>query len=82
MGANLEILLIKRGLEPEAGKWSLMGGFVQNGENLVKATARVLKKLTGLENVYLEELHSFSEPGRDPGGKDHLTSLFCTDRYS
>ncbi len=65
-GKDLKILLIKRGLEPEAGKWSLMGGFVQNGENLVKATARVLKKLTGLENVYLEELHSFSEPGRDP----------------
>ncbi len=65
-GKDLKILLIKRGLEPEAGKWSLMGGFVQNDENLAKATARILKKLTGLENVYLEELHSFSDPGRDP----------------
>ncbi len=65
-GKDLKILLIKRGLEPEAGKWSLMGGFVQNNENLAKATARILKKLTGLENVYLEELHSFSNPGRDP----------------
>lgn len=65
-GKELKILLVKRGLEPEAGKWSLMGGFVQNNENLARATARILKKLTGLENVYLEELHSFSEPGRDP----------------
>lgn len=65
-GKDLKILLIKRGLEPEAGKWSLMGGFVQNDENLAKATARILKRLTGLENVYLEELHSFSDPGRDP----------------
>ena len=65
-GKALKILLVKRGLEPEAGKWSLMGGFVQNDENLANATARILKKLTGLENVYLEELHSFSEPGRDP----------------
>lgn len=65
-GKELKLLLVKRGLEPEAGKWSLMGGFVQNNENLAKATARILKKLTGLENVYLEELHAFSEPGRDP----------------
>ena len=65
-GKELKILLIKRGLEPEAGKWSLMGGFVRNNENMATATARVLKKLTGLENVYLEELHAFSEPGRDP----------------
>lgn len=65
-GKALKLLLIKRGLDPEAGKWSLMGGFVQNNENLATATARILKKLTGLENVYLEELHSFSEPGRDP----------------
>lgn len=65
-GKDLKILLIKRGLEPEAGKWSLMGGFVQNDENLAKATARILKRLTGLKNVYLEELHSFSDPGRDP----------------
>ena len=65
-GKELKILLVKRGLEPEAGKWSLMGGFVQNNENMATATARVLKKLTGLENVYLEELHAFSEPGRDP----------------
>jgi 8-oxo-dGTP diphosphatase len=65
-GKELKILLVQRGMEPEAGKWSLMGGFVQNKENLEEATTRVLKKLTGLENVYLEELHSFSETSRDP----------------
>jgi ADP-ribose pyrophosphatase YjhB (NUDIX family) len=72
---ELKILLIRRELEPEAGKWSLMGGFVQNNENLAKAAARILKKLTGLENVYLEELHSFSEPGRDPG--ERTISIAC-----
>jgi 8-oxo-dGTP diphosphatase len=65
-GKELKLLLVQRGMEPEAGKWSLMGGFVQNKENLADATARILKQLTGLENVYLEELHSFSELKRDP----------------
>jgi len=65
-GKELKILLIQRGIEPEAGKWSLMGGFVQKSENLAEATARILKDLTGLEKVYLEELQSFSDINRDP----------------
>jgi 8-oxo-dGTP diphosphatase len=65
-GAELKILLIKRSLDPETGKWSLMGGFVQPNESLNEAAHRVLLKLTGLDNVYLEQLQSFGEPGRDP----------------
>jgi len=44
----MKLLLIQRGLEPEKGKWSLMGGFVQPGESFEDGAARVLKKLTGL----------------------------------
>lgn len=65
-GKELKLLLVQRAMEPEAGKWSLMGGFVQQKETVPDAAARVLKKLTGIENVYLEELHSFSDPYRDP----------------
>jgi 8-oxo-dGTP diphosphatase len=65
-GADLKILLIKRGLEPESGKWSLMGGFVGANESMNEAANRVLLKLTGLDKVYLEQLHTFGDPGRDP----------------
>jgi ADP-ribose pyrophosphatase YjhB (NUDIX family) len=65
-GSHLKILLIKRGLEPEIGKWSLMGGFVQKEESADEAANRILKVLTGLNGVYLEQLHSFSQPDRDP----------------
>lgn len=65
-GNDLKILLVQRAIEPEAGKWSLMGGFVQPDENLREAASRILHDLTGITNVYLEEIHSFSEPGRDP----------------
>jgi 8-oxo-dGTP diphosphatase len=63
---SLKILLIKRGFEPEKGKWSLMGGFIQPDESSDEAANRILKSLTGLEGVYLEQLHTFSEPSRDP----------------
>ncbi len=62
----LRILLVQRALEPEKGKWSLMGGFVQPDEGLDAAASRVLNQLTGLENVYMEQLKTFGDPGRDP----------------
>lgn len=65
-GTELKILLIHRGFEPEMGKWSLMGGFVQPNENLDQAAAHVLKQLTGLEGVYLEQFYAFGTSDRDP----------------
>jgi 8-oxo-dGTP diphosphatase len=65
-GFDIKVLLIKRSFSPEKGKWSLMGGFVQPKESLERAAERVLHQLTGLEGVYMEQLESFSEPGRDP----------------
>ena len=65
-GLTLKLLLIQRGFEPERGKWSLMGGFIQPSEGPEAAAIRILKSLTGLEGVYLEQLHTFGEPARDP----------------
>ncbi|MGI4803389.1 MAG: NUDIX hydrolase, partial [Janthinobacterium lividum] len=65
-GDHLKLLLIQRGFEPEAKKWSLMGGFIQPEESLTAASNRILKKLTGLEGVFLEQLKCFGEPKRDP----------------
>lgn len=65
-GADIKLLLVQRGLKPEKGKWSLMGGFLQPQESLDQAANRILKKLTGLEGVYMEQLQTFSDPLRDP----------------
>lgn len=65
-GDHLKLLLIQRGFEPEARKWSLMGGFIQPEESLNDSSNRILKQLTGLEGVYLEQLKCFGEPKRDP----------------
>lgn len=68
-GSQLKALLIKRDFEPEKGKWSLMGGFVSKSESTDEAASRILQRLTGLEDVYMEQLHCFSEVDRDPAGR-------------
>ncbi|MBS1523122.1 MAG: NUDIX hydrolase [Bacteroidetes bacterium] len=65
-GVELKILLIKRGFNPEKDNWSLMGGFVQANESIDQAANRILKELTGIEGVYLEQLYTFGDPDRDP----------------
>jgi 8-oxo-dGTP diphosphatase len=65
-GFDIKLLLIQRAIEPEKNKWSLMGGFVQPGESLDEAANRVLKTLTGLKGVFMEQLLTFSDPLRDP----------------
>ncbi|QXV65098.1 NUDIX hydrolase [Mucilaginibacter achroorhodeus] len=76
-GETLKILLIKRGFQPEKGKWSLMGGFAKMTESLEQASNRVLKQLTGLDGMYLEQLHTFSEPNRDPVERTISTAYFA-----
>jgi len=65
-GENLKILLVKRAFEPEKDKWSLMGGFIRDGESLDEAANKILLQLTGLDGVYLEQLQAFGNPDRDP----------------
>lgn len=63
---SLKILLIKRGNHPFINHWALPGGFVNIDESAFSAANRVLKQETGLDNVYMEQLYTFSSPGRDP----------------
>jgi ADP-ribose pyrophosphatase len=64
---KISLLLLKRKFEPAKGRWSLMGGFVQNDESVDGAAKRVLKDLTGLDNIYMEQVGAFGETNRDPG---------------
>ena len=68
-GNRLKALLIKRDFEPGKGKWSLMGGFVKKEESVNDAATRILNQLTGLTDIYMEELGCFGNVDRDPGGR-------------
>ncbi|MBT3165051.1 NUDIX hydrolase [Streptomyces sp. Vc74B-19] len=65
----LHVLLVERGQAPYAGRWALPGGFVRPDESAESAARRELGEETGLTDVsglHLEQLRTYSEPGRDP----------------
>ncbi|MHC5037392.1 MAG: NUDIX hydrolase [Planctomycetota bacterium] len=70
---DLKILLIRRGIEPFAGRWALPGGFSKVGESLEDTARRELLEETGLKNVFLEQLYTFSDPDRDP--REHVVTV-------
>jgi 8-oxo-dGTP diphosphatase len=66
---SLQILLIKRSIEPFKGERALPGGFVMEDETLQQAAYRKLADETSVKNAYLEQLYTFSEVKRDPRGR-------------
>ena len=76
-GKRLQALFIKRAFNPGINKWSLMGGFVQTNEGVEDAASRILLQLTGLSNVYMEQLQCFGNVNRDPGGRVISVAYFA-----
>ncbi len=62
----LKILMVKRGDHPYLGYWALPGGFVNMDESLERAAARELKEETNIDNIYMEQLYTWGDVGRDP----------------
>ena len=65
-GERLQVLLVERGIEPYKGRWAFPGGFLKMDEAAEEGALRELKEETGLENAYIQQLHTFSDPNRDP----------------
>ncbi len=63
---GLQVALVERAEHPDKGRWALPGGFVRIDESLDSAATRVLTEKAGLSDVYLEQLYTFGDPGRDP----------------
>lgn len=69
LDGRLQVLLVKRLDPPFAGLWALPGGFVRPEEPLEEAPRRELREATGTTDVYLEQLYTFGDPGRDTRGR-------------
>lgn len=65
---GLQVLLIRRGRDPYAGRWALPGGFCEPTESVEQAAARELEEETGVRGVRVAQVATFSAPGRDPRG--------------
>ena len=66
---SLEVLLVKHAKGISKGKWGLPGGWIQEKESIDAAAHRLLRELTGLDNIYLEQLKAFGDPNRFPLGR-------------
>lgn len=65
---DLSVVLIRRGEHPYMYDWALPGGFVKPNESAEQTAYRELKEEAGISDVILSQLHTFSEPKRDPRG--------------
>ena len=65
-GKSLNLLLINRGIKPYKGSWALPGGFININETAEDGALRELKEETGVDDIYLEQFHTFTAVDRDP----------------
>lgn len=73
----LNIALIQRKKDPFKGMWAIPGGFMEGDETAEETALRELKEETGLENIFLEQFHTFSSHGRDPRGRTITIAFFA-----
>lgn len=74
---KLKVLLIRSDLKKFKGKWSLLGDLVKPNEDIDAAAYRILKQRTGLDDVYLEQVHTFGKVKRHPAGRV-ITVAYCS----
>lgn len=75
--STIEILLVKRALNPDKGKWALPGGFIKKKELIEDAAERILNATTGVSNIYLEEIAIFDQINRYPGRRVFTLAHFA-----
>lgn len=66
---ELKVLLGKRSMDPGRGEWSLYGGFVAPDESVDEAAKRVLTNLTGITDLYMNQVGAYGAVNRDPGSR-------------
>lgn len=74
---DLQVLLIQRARAPYRGAWALPGGFINPDETLKECARRELEEETGIAEVFMEQLHTFSDPDRDPRERVITTAYYA-----
>lgn len=74
---QLQVLLIQRGAEPYQGDWALPGDLMYPNEGLEVAANRVLRSLTGMTSLFMEQAGSFGQVDRHPIGRVVTVSYYA-----
>jgi len=61
-----KILLIKRGKNPEKGKWAIPGGYIERDETVEEACLREVLEETGIVGKVVSLMGVYSSPQRHP----------------
>lgn len=73
---KLKVLLIKRGAAPFKGEWALPGDLVYPNENIDVAAQRVLKDLTGINKLFMDQTNVYGQADRHPAGRVVTTGYY------
>lgn len=76
-GQTLNVLLVKRGIEPYKNKWAFPGGFLRMNETIAQCAQRELTEETNFKQIYMEEFGVFSDVHRDPRGRVITTAFYA-----
>ncbi len=79
---DLKVLLIQRKNPPFQDMWAIPGGFIDCNEDLIDAAKRELEEETGVKDIFLEQLHTFGKPDRDPRGRTVSIAYFAVANSS
>ena len=79
---KLKVLLIRRNIEPSVGLWALPGGFVLYHEDLDMSARRTLQNMTGMSNVYMEQVYTFGHVNRFPDRRVVTVAYYALINYT
>jgi len=63
---SLELLLVQHGEGISKGRWAIPGGWIQYTESIDDSANRILQDLTGVSNIFLEQVKAFGHVSRYP----------------
>ena len=81
-GEKLKVLLIERGDNPFKGYWALPGDLLAPDKDLNSSVNEVLNDLTGLNDLFFEQVETFGEVDRHPFGRVLTTSYYTLVKIS
>lgn len=74
---ELEILLIKRGINPFTGQWALPGGFILKEEELDNGAKRILYETTSVNKIFMKQVAAFGGLHRYPDRRVFTIAYFA-----
>ncbi len=78
--SGLKVLLIYRGAEPYRNCWALPGDLIQLDVDLNTSANAVLQNLTGLQEIFMDQIRTFGRVDRHPYGRVFTVAYFALIR--